>query len=60
VEIIRVPTGMAAEMSDQYFLVLMRVMFAGGTPSEAMNSSGLDRQIDSEQKPTEVDDRVLR
>lgn len=48
VEIIKALIGMAVEVSDKHFPVLMRVMFAGVTPSEAINSSGLDRQADSE------------
>jgi len=59
VEVIKALIGMAVEMSDKYFPVLMRVMFADVAPSEAMKASGLDRQIDSEQNSTEVHDRVL-
>lgn len=49
VEVIKALIGIAVEMSDKYFPVSMRVMFAAVTPSEAINSSGLDRQMDSEQ-----------
>ena len=49
VEIINALMGMAVEMSDRYFPALMRVMFAGVTPSEAINLAGLDRQVDSEE-----------
>ncbi len=45
VEIIKALIGMAVEMSDRYFPALMRVMFADITPSEAMNSWGLDHQM---------------
>ena len=44
-EIIKALIGMAVEMSDRYFPALMRVMFADITPSEAMNSWGLDHQM---------------
>jgi hypothetical protein len=49
VEVIKALIGMAVEMSDKYFPALMRVMFAGVTPSEAINLAGLDRQVDSEE-----------
>jgi len=48
VEIIKALIGMAVEMSDRYFPAMMRVMFAGVTPSEAINFVGLDREVDSE------------
>jgi hypothetical protein len=53
VEIIKALIGMAVEMSDRYFPALMRVMFAGVTPSEAMNVTGLDRQTYSKGKSVE-------
>lgn len=55
VEIVKALIGMAVEMSDKYFPVFMRVMFAAVAPSEAINSSGLDRRIDSEQNLTKID-----
>jgi hypothetical protein len=53
VETIKGLIGMAVEMSDQYFPALMRVMFAGVTPSVAMNLTGLDRQMESKENSVE-------
>ena len=54
VEIIKALIGMAVEMSDRYFPALMRVMFAGVTPSDAINLTDLDCQVDGDENSTEA------
>jgi hypothetical protein len=54
VEIIKALIGMAVEMSDRYFPALMRVMFAGVTPSDAINLTDLDCQVDADENSTKV------
>lgn len=54
VEIIKALIGMAVEMSDRCFPALMRVMFAGAAPFDAMNLTELDCQVDGDENSTEA------
>ena len=56
VEIIKALIGMAVEMSDNYFRVLMRVMFADAIPCEAINSMGLDTKWSGKKNATDAKD----